>query len=135
MMIKPIGDPRKQAILDRLSNNKPSTWKLERAIWRAGELKISEATPLLIKLISTGEPLRDYCIAWALGWCGGNDAVSVLTNLYQNPSIPEFVQRIAFEALLKLSDAETKASLHTEMIEFLPPELRSLARVASEYSI
>src|SRR5579883_550796 len=46
-------DPRKQAILNRLANNKPSQWKLERAIWRAGELKISEATPLILKLIGT----------------------------------------------------------------------------------
>lgn len=67
-------DSRKQAILKRLENNQPSTWKLERAIWRAGELKIKEATPLLINLIGSGEPLRDYCIAWALGWCGGESA-------------------------------------------------------------
>jgi predicted DNA-binding WGR domain protein len=126
------GDARKQAILDRLANKKPSKWKLERAIWRAGELKISEATPLLINLIGTGEPLRDYCIAWALGWCGGNKAIPSLINLYQNTRSPDFVSRIAFEALLKLSDAETKASLQAEMIEFLPPELRPLARNGSQ---
>ncbi|MFL9452581.1 MULTISPECIES: HEAT repeat domain-containing protein [Nostocales] len=124
-------DARKQAILHRLANNKPSKWNLERAIWRAGELKIREATPLLIKLIYTGEPLRDYCIAWALGWCGDNDAVPRLTDLYQNPSTPEFVQRIAFEALLKLSDAETQAALQTTQIELLPPELRNLASSTS----
>ncbi len=124
-------DARQQAILNRLANNQPSKWKLERAIWRAGELKISEATPLLIKLISTSEPLRDYCIAWSLGWCGGEEAIPALIQLYQNASSPDFVSRIAFEALLKLADAETKASLLLEMIEFLPLELRSLARSGS----
>ncbi|MBF2008391.1 MAG: WGR domain-containing protein [Chlorogloeopsis fritschii C42_A2020_084] len=124
-------NPRKQAILKRLANNQPSTWKLERAIWRAGELKITEATPLLLKLIGTGEPLRDYCIAWALGWCGGKGAIPALIKLYQNASTPEFVSRIAFEALLKLSDAETKAALQAQIIEFLLPELQRLARNGS----
>jgi predicted DNA-binding WGR domain protein len=122
---------RKQAILNRLADDKPSKWKLERAIWRAGELKISEATPLLIKLIGTGEPLRDYCIAWALGWCGGDSAIAPVTQLYNNLSNPEFVRRIAFEALLKLSDAEKTASLQAQRIEFLPPELQNLARNGS----
>ncbi len=124
----PTHKTREQAVLDRLVNNKPSKWKLERAIWRAGELKISEATPRLINLIGTGEPLRDYCIAWALGWCGGKGAIPTLIRLYQNTDSPDFVSRIAFEALLKLSDADAKASLQMEMIEFLPPELRFLAR-------
>jgi predicted DNA-binding WGR domain protein len=124
-------DPRKQAILNRLADNQPSKWKLERAIWRAGELKISEATPLVINLIGTGEPLRDYCIAWALGWCGGENAIASLTKLYNNVSHPEFVRRIAFEAFLKLSDAETKATLQEGLIELLPQELQPLARNGS----
>ncbi len=124
----PNNDTRKQAILNRLANNTPSNWKLERAIWRAGELKISEATPLLLNLIGTGEPLRDYCIAWTLGWCGGNDAIPALVNLYQSATTPEFVSRIAFEALLKLSDQKTKCALQGEMIEFLPATLQSPAR-------
>ncbi len=127
----PTNDARKQAILTRLANNQPSKWKLERAIWRAGELKISEATPLLVKLVGTGEPLRDYCIAWSLGWCRGEEAIPTLIKLYKNASSPDFVSRIAFEALQKLADAETKASLLLERIEFLPQELRSLARSGS----
>ncbi len=123
---------RKQAVLNRLASNQPSKWKLERAIWRAGELKISEATPLLIKLIGTGEPLRDYCIAWSLGYCGGEDALSALVRLYQNATSPEFVSRIAFEALLKLADAATKAELQAEMVEFLPKELQKLAPTEKE---
>ncbi|WP_243146861.1 HEAT repeat domain-containing protein [Scytonema sp. UIC 10036] len=121
-------DPRRQAILNRLANNKPSKWKLERAIWRAGELRISEATPLLLELIGTGAPLRDYCIAWALGWCGDRKAIPALMHLYQNPSTPEFINRIAFEAILKLSNPQAKAAWQMELIEFLPPELRVLAR-------
>lgn len=122
---------REEAILTRLANTQPSKWKLERAIWRAGELKIKEAAPLLINLIGTGEPLRDYCIAWSLGYCGSQEAIPVLIQLYQNASSPEFVSRIAFEALLQLSDVRTKAELQAEMIEFLPKNLQKLARDGS----
>ncbi|MGB3512425.1 MAG: WGR domain-containing protein [Microcoleaceae cyanobacterium] len=117
---------RKQAILKHLAREKTSR-PLERIIWRVGELKIAEATPMLINFLGTGTDLTDYCIAWSLGWCGGKDALPALIRLYENPSTSEFVSRIAFEAILKLSDSQTRAELQTEMIEFLSPELRNLA--------
>jgi len=125
-----------QAILNRLANQNNNNWPLERAIWRAGELKISEATPLLIQLIGTGESLRDYCIAWALGLCGDETAIPVLRNFYETDAIPEFVRRIAFEALLKLSDENTAAALCTETINLLSPQLREIAtnNSAEEFS-
>ncbi|MCJ8280036.1 MAG: hypothetical protein MJK14_09005 [Rivularia sp. ALOHA_DT_140] len=122
---------RKRVILERLENKKPSKWKLDRAIWRAGELKIKEATPLLIKLLGTGEDLRDYCIAWSLGWCGDRNTIPVLTELYENPQTQEFVSRIAFEAILKLADEGTKAALQADLIASLPLELGRLARTTS----
>jgi len=131
---KPFFDDveRKQVILERLENKKPSKWKLDRVIWRAGELKIKEATPLLINLLGTGEDLRDYCIAWSLGWCGDKSTIPVLTELYENPETPEFVSRIAFEALLKLADEGTKATLQADLIASLPLELGRLARTSSQ---
>lgn len=124
-------NPRHQAILNRLANRDNNKWPLERAIWRAGELKIREATPLLIQLIGTGEPLRDYCIAWALGWCGDDSAIASLRDFLDNASTPEFVQRIAFEALLKLLDEATRVGLRSQKIEQLPSQLRDQARNGS----
>jgi predicted DNA-binding WGR domain protein len=121
-----VNDARKQAILNRLANQGESKWPLERAIWRAGELQVTEAAPLLIRLLGTGEPLRDYCIAWALGWCGDREAIGVLTQLYANPSTPEFVQRIAFEALRKLADDETREGMVADKIAQLPLVLSEL---------
>ncbi|MBD1881816.1 HEAT repeat domain-containing protein [Coleofasciculus sp. FACHB-T130] len=126
---KPVtSDPRHQAILNRLANRDNRKWPLERAIWRAGELKIGEATPLLIQLIGTGEPLRDYCIAWALGWCGDESSIPFVRELSQHKSVAEFVRRIAWEALFKLSDKQTQGQMRSEKIEQLPLELRDLAR-------
>ncbi len=121
-------NPQHQAILNRLANRHNSKWPLERAIWRAGELKIREATPLLIQLIGTGEPLREYCIAWALGWCGDESAISALRGFLNNSSTPEFVQRIAFEALLKLADELTRERLRAERIRELPSQLQALTQ-------
>lgn len=123
-------EARKQAVLDRLANNKPSKWKLERAIWRAGEAQIKEAAPLLINLIGTATDLRDYCIACALGLCGSTESIPALLDLYYSDA-PEFVQRIAFEALLKLADAKIITNLKNELIESLPQQTRILARTTS----
>ncbi|MCC3406842.1 MAG: WGR domain-containing protein [Microcoleus sp. PH2017_10_PVI_O_A] len=122
----PRAQTRQQAILNRIAGGGNPKWPLERAIWRAGELKIAEAGPGLIALIGTGEPLRDYCIAWSLGWCGGGGAVEALTRLYRNPATAEFVRRIAFEGLLKLADEDGRSHLQAEIIELLPSHLREL---------
>jgi predicted DNA-binding WGR domain protein len=130
-------DDRKQAVLNRLADagrakqKNQKAWPLERVIWRAGELKISEAAPLLIQLIGSGDALRDYCIAWALGFCGDDQAIGPLSKLYQNAATPDMVRRISCEALLKLSDGHTRAEFQDGMINSLPQELSDLARQGS----
>ncbi|OKH33459.1 hypothetical protein NIES2119_23060 [[Phormidium ambiguum] IAM M-71] len=127
----PNPDAQKQAILTRLAAPSDKKWPLERVIWRAGELKITEAVPELLKLIGTGEPLRDYCIAWALGNCGDCTALPTLKNLYQNPQIPEFVRRISWEAAFKLSAEIEKENLRSQKIAELPTQLQELAKNGS----
>lgn len=122
-------DVRHHAILQRLANRNDNKWSLDRVIWRAGELKIRQATPFLISLIGTGEPLRDYCIAWALGWCGDESAIIPLQQLTQGSSQDkEFVRRIAWEALYKLSDERSRVQMRSQKIAQLPTELRNLAQ-------
>ncbi|WP_019498911.1 WGR domain-containing protein [Pseudanabaena sp. PCC 6802] len=121
-----VGDPQKQAILDRLAQpyKRNSKWKLERAIWRAGELKIAQSVPLLVSLLGTGDALRDYCIAAALGWCGDRSVIPSLEQIYRNPQTPEFVQRIAWEAMYKLADEREAIALKAEVRQQLPVELQ-----------
>ncbi|MBL8151340.1 MAG: HEAT repeat domain-containing protein, partial [Blastocatellia bacterium] len=142
-----VADPRHQVVLNRLANintasrsiidivfrrgSQKEKWPLERVIWRAGQLKIKEAAPFLINLINTGTELRDYSIAWALGWCGDEKAIPVLARLYRDVSTTDSVRRIAGEALLRLSDKETKREFQADMIEKLPTSLQLLARNGS----
>ncbi len=121
-------NPREQAILTRLANQTSSKWQLSRAIWRAGELQIKAATPLLINLLNTGDALRDYCIIASLGWCGNAENIPILTQVYQNNESPDFVKRIAFEAHLKLLDENAKKALQNKQIDLLPESLKDLAK-------
>lgn len=120
-------DARHQAILRRLANRNDYKWSLERIIWRAGELKIKEAAPLLLQLLSTGKPLRDYCIIWSLGWCGDKSVIAALKQLSRHKSLPDFVQRITWEAIFKLSDSSAKLKMQQQKINQLPSGLKTLA--------
>ena len=122
-------DVRKQAVLTHLTAAKSGNvkWPLTRVIWRAGELKITEAAPLLIGLIGSGDVLRDYCIAWALGWCGDRSAVSALGRLLNDNSTTDAVRRIAVEALLKLLSEKDRQGFKNDCLAKLPNELRALA--------
>jgi predicted DNA-binding WGR domain protein len=128
---------RAERVLERLlqGQKSKSKWPLERAIWRAGELKLKEAAPLLINLLGTGDSLRDYCITWSLGWCGDQEAIPTLSKLYNDPTKSDSVRRIACEALLKLSDEETKTEFCNILIKSLPHELRETVETGTSESL
>lgn len=129
-----VPNPHHQAIINRLAGAGNNKWPLDRAIWRAGELQIREALPLILSLLGTGEPLRDYCIAWALGWCANpalnseeNEAIKSLNKLVDDPNTPSFISRIAWEAVFKLSPREKQIELRDQKLDQLPPQLKELA--------
>jgi predicted DNA-binding WGR domain protein len=94
---------RNERILSQLQDKQAkSNPKIERIIWRAGELKITEAASFIVKLIGTAKELRDYCCIWAIGNCGDANLIDEVKKYLTHTS--EAVQRIAFEACLKLSD-------------------------------
>jgi predicted DNA-binding WGR domain protein len=121
---------RDQYVLDRLAaavNNPgqadlPKQWKIDRVIWRAGELQLAAATPLLMQLWGKN-PLRNYSIAWALGYCGDAQAVAFLERAYRDSNNPEHVRRISLEAIFQLSEPQ-KTKLKTELIARLPPDIQ-----------
>jgi hypothetical protein len=156
---------RAQRILERLAQTGAArssfkregherTWNLERAIWRAGELRLREAEPLLLALIGTapggaqpvslpgstviaardapreagGKGLRDYCIAWALGRLGGVASIPALGKLTADTTADPGVRRMAAVALLEVADAPTKANLRAHWVDWLPEALRGPAR-------
>ncbi len=118
-----------QNVLKTGQTNAKSKWPLERAIWRAGELQIREAAPLLVKLIGSGDALRDYCIAWALGWCGDPSAVPALQRLLNQIGNTEAGQRISLEAIFKL-DPGSRPGI-SQNLACWPAEVREQIRTGS----
>jgi predicted DNA-binding WGR domain protein len=118
-----------QNVLKAGQTTAKSKWPLERAIWRAGELQIREAAPLLVKLIGSGDALRDYCLAWALGWCGDPSAVPALQQLLNRTATPEAVQRISLEAIFKL-DPNSRPGI-SQNLAFWPAEVREQIRTGA----
>jgi hypothetical protein len=123
---------REETILQYLRGERKGKWKLDRVIWRAGELKIAEAAPLLLALLGSDTPLRDYSIIWALGGCGDSSVIPQLQQIYNNSAQPEHIRRIAWEAWYKLAGAQEKQSLITQKLQELPDNLRALAISGSQ---
>jgi hypothetical protein len=105
---------------------------VDRLIWRVGELKIAAAAPLLLRMLNTSRnPIRNYAIAWSLGWCGDRSAIPTLEELYQNIATPDSVKRIAFEAVFKLADSAKQAEMRSQLIAQLPIALQDPVRTVT----
>ncbi len=107
---------------DRKTKKDKQPWPIDRVIWRAGELRLAEAAPLLMQLL-TADPMRRYCAIWAVGNCGDTSVVTQLAGIYRDTQEAEQVRRIALEAIFKLSPSH-KTQLQTELLEALQAALK-----------
>ena len=112
-----------------LASVRPDDWRLlaplrrTRVVWRIGERRLSAAVPHLIDLLETGEPLLDYCIAWAIGRCGDTGAFEAMRALSQRGRTP-MVARAARWAALNLWPAEQRAAESARIVDDWPASLR-----------
>lgn len=111
---------------DKKTQKNKQPWSIDRVIWRAGELGLSAAAPLLLQSL-TSEPMRRYCVVWSLGNCGDSSVVPQLLEIYRDTKEPEHVRRIALEAIFKLNPG-LKRELQSELLESLPQELKNPIR-------
>lgn len=126
--VRPPAEFRAQAVLRRLqAGPRGGRWPIERAIWRAGELGIRGAVPILLRLLGGGA-MRDYCIVWALGRIGDEAAIEPLVNLWRAASTPDMVRRISVEALRLLGSDAMRAEMARDLFDELPGELRRAAQ-------
>ncbi|HVI43823.1 MAG TPA: HEAT repeat domain-containing protein [Chitinophaga sp.] len=111
-----VADVKHRAILRRLQdalegkNSYKTSWKTSRVIWKAGELKVKEAVPYVIKLVERGDAMQRYAALWALAKCGDPAAAPVLRSYADNSSYGQHVRMLAANGLLMvLPEAEGKA--------------------------
>ena len=93
---------------------KKTKWPPSRVVWRAGELRIREAAPLLMPLLLKGDALQQYCACWALGRCGDPAAIPVLGQLAGAAATKAFVRRMALTSLLALEPDAARRREHAE---------------------
>ncbi len=137
-------NPTANSPADRLPNPSPNpsppplprkNWSLDRVIWRAGELGLQAAAPLLIQLLGTNPlqhpPLRTYSLAWALGRCGDPAAIGPLERLYEACQTAEYqpTRRIALAALFKLLTPQQAEAWRLRLLQALPSALQQLATI------
>lgn len=100
---------------------------LSRLIWRAGELGLREAEPVLLDLIAKRtNDMRDYCIAFALGRLGSEAASEVLGRLFADRATPPHIRRMATLALQELSDEATRLEFAGHLAQSLPAQLQQI---------
>lgn len=126
---------RRAAILKRLRDalegeqTAQKKWKLSRVIWRAGELKLTEAAPYLLRLAHQGDAMQQYCAAWASGRCAdesnATDVIRVLGHAYFQDATPAMVRRIAAAGLARLLKNSDDATFYHALLATLPNDIRA----------
>jgi predicted DNA-binding WGR domain protein len=122
-------NPFAAAVLKRLADKSPrNPWPINRAIWRAGELRLREAIPYMNSLFTANKDwLRDYCILWALGSIGDIGSYLTVKQYADSSSAQPQVKRIAKYAMLRCCDEATRAQLLLNFTRALPAQLAGLA--------
>ena len=105
-------------------------WKLDRAIWKTGELAISDAEPELLKLLDQANitDLRKYCLVFALGRCGSDQALAKIKTIYEAPGTVPYVRRMAAESLRALYSDQDRQAFAESARQSLPKSLQDLAK-------
>ncbi|MGJ7575105.1 hypothetical protein ACSFBX_31615 [Variovorax sp. RB2P76] len=107
----------------------PDAWRLlppvrhSRVVWRIGERRLASSVMRLIDLLETGEPMLDYCIAWAIGRCGDGGAFEAMRELSQRGRTP-VITRAARWAALNLWPADQRAVEAARIVDDWPAALR-----------
>jgi predicted DNA-binding WGR domain protein len=125
-------DARATFVLETLSGSS-GKWSRERAIWRAGELRLTAAESVLLRLLAAARvntdrkkaALQCYAIAWALGRLGSTVSVQPLAALAAEPTLGRHVQRMATEAWRALAPASELTAMQVEQSKALPQALQT----------
>ncbi|HEY9261861.1 HEAT repeat domain-containing protein [Chitinophaga sp.] len=121
-----VTDVKHRAILRRLQDaiegvsSYKTSWKTSRVIWKAGEWKVKEAVPYLIKLVEKGDALQRYSALWALAKCADPAAIPVLRSYADNGSWPLNIRMLAANGLLLVLPPEERTAHVQSYLQRLP---------------
>jgi predicted DNA-binding WGR domain protein len=98
-------------------------WSFSRIVWRIGELRIREAVPTLISVLTKGDKLQQYINCWALGRCGDTIAAPYLKTLSKAAASSDATKRIAFLSYMTVGDANAKIDAIQTLRKQLPSDV------------
>lgn len=119
--------PREAAIMERLTGGRSmrSKWKLSRAVWRAGELRLRAAADLVAGFLRESDAMLAYSAAWSLGRIGSSHHIHQLESLHTSNDSSPHLRRIASESVRLLTAPEAWADQQAQLIQQLPESLRA----------
>ena len=140
------GGGREAAVLARLGNSASfrRPWEYGRVVWRAGEMRLKAAVPLLLAKLGSADLRLEYSLCWALARCGDEGSFAALVSARRQVGItPDraiqnlaalvpksakspMVQRVALEMLRAWGD-ELRGEVVRAAAQELPPGLRYAA--------
>lgn len=121
-----VTNVKHRAILRRLqdaiegTSTYKTSWSTSRVIWKAGEWKIKEAVPYLVKLVEKGNALQRYSALWALAKCADPAAIPVLRSYADNGSWPLNIRMLAANGLLLVLPPEERTAHVQSYLQRLP---------------
>lgn len=90
-------------LVNALKGNSPKHWKVSKILWRAGDLKITDAIPHIIPFLQSEDYLTAYASCYALGKIKAKDAGEALVRLYEQTQ-DKALKRASLIALLNILD-------------------------------
>jgi hypothetical protein len=124
---------RNKAILQRLHSAVNDTassakfkWKLSRIVWKAGEYRIKEAAPYILRLFNKGDQLHQYCCTWSLARCAGDtDSIAALQSIHHSHPVAS-LSKLAAAGLLQVLTGLEKERQLAHFTNRLPEALRAV---------
>lgn len=118
-----------EALYPRTPAAPKHAWPLSRIIWRAGQLQIKEAAPLITPHLVKGTPLMQYIVCRSLGRCGDIASIAPLKDIYQSKATAPHVRRMGLAALLELQKInQTDGILVQTLFESLPADVQGFLK-------
>jgi predicted DNA-binding WGR domain protein len=124
---KATGEKRHKVIVKILKvaaqGEEPENWPISRVIWRAGDLKLTDALDSIIKLADPSDPFNIYSVVRTIGKCGSAKELPFLKNLISE-KLDDHTKLLTKEVILQFLEPKEREELIQAIIETLPAPVK-----------
>lgn len=121
---------REETILKYLKQGSLGTytrnWKMSRVIWRAGQLKIAQAAPLLKHFFQSNDEFEQYAAIYSMAQIGDSMALAEAATILDKEQFETKTGRVAAAYLLKAGDSQAKAKVKNLALLLMPSSWKTV---------